>query len=120
MLRLVIAGLLLAALAAAPAHAQGVDVPSGYTFCGWQDFVNGGWTYKDPPPGVYTALFARRMSCHTARQKYKKIRYSAKPPHRLKLKGYRCVTLQSGEEYSDIRCSRRGHTKVALRFQSGS
>jgi hypothetical protein len=118
--RPLIAGLALAVLVAVPAQAQNVDVPHGYAFCGWKDFVNGGWTYDDPPAGVFAALFARKMSCPTARHKYKQIRYSHTPPYKLRLKGYRCVRLQSGEEYADVRCSRRGHKKVALRFQEGS
>lgn len=43
-----------------------------------------------------------------------------KPPYRPKLKGYCCVRLESGYEYEDARCARRGHPKVALRWQTGS
>jgi hypothetical protein len=120
MIRLVLPALVVCLLVAPTAQAQNVDVPSGYTFCGWKDYVNGGWTYDDPGAGVFTALFGRKMSCRTARRKYKQIRYSHTPPYKLRLKGYRCVRLQSGEEYADVRCSRRGHKKVALRFQEGS
>jgi len=72
--------------------------PPGYKFCGYKDFVNGGWTH-DPPDGASLVLFARKMSCHTARQKLKRVRYGTKPPYR---------------------CSRRGHPKVALRWETGS
>jgi hypothetical protein len=119
-LRSVLPLLVLGLLLAPAAKAQTPDVPNGYKFCGWKDFVNGGWTYDDPPAGVFTALFARKMSCHTARQKYRKVRYSSGPPYKPILKGYRCARLKSGEEYEDARCSRRGHKKVALRWQAGA
>ena len=120
MFRLAVAVLALSLLAAIPAAAQDdVDVPPGYRFCGWKDFVNGGWTH-DPPDGASLVLFARKMSCHTARRKLRKVRYDENPPYRPRLKNYRCVRLESGYEYEDARCSRRGHPKIALRWQTGS
>jgi hypothetical protein len=65
-------------------------------------------------------LLDRKMSCKTARQKLKKVRYGSKPPYRPRLKNYRCVRLEQRYEYEDARCSRRGHPKVALRWQAGS
>lgn len=120
--RLVITGLLLAAFVAAPAAAQSgdVEVPPGYKFCGWKDYADGGWTYEDPGAGAFIRLFARKMSCRTARQKYKKVRYGTKPPYSPRLKNYRCVRLEQGYEYEDARCSRRGHPRLAIRWQAGA
>ncbi len=103
------------------ALAQGdVDTPQGYEFCGWKDFVDGGWTYDDPPPGAYLRLFARKMSCRTARRNYKRVRYQQTPPYRAKLKGFRCVTLDERHEYADVRCAKQRRPKVALRWQTGA
>ena len=111
---------LAAALLAAPAAAQDVQVPRGYKFCGWRDYVSGGWTYEDPGPGAFTRLFARKMSCRTARRKFRRVHYVADPPYEPQLKGYRCVHLKRSYEYVDDRCTRRGRPKIALRWQAGS
>jgi hypothetical protein len=110
------------ALLAVPAQAQDyeVDTPPGYEFCGWKDFVNGGWTYDEPEPGAYLRLFARKMSCRTARRKYNRVRYEQSPPYRPKLKGYRCVRLESRLEYEDTRCSKKRRPKIAIRWQTGA
>jgi hypothetical protein len=114
-------GLVVLAVLAVPAAAQDdVDVPRGYEFCGWQMLgEGGGWTYDDPEPGAYLRLFAREMSCRTARRKYKKVDYEATPPYRVRLRGYRCVELDDDYEYSDTRCSKKRRKKVALRWQTG-
>jgi hypothetical protein len=95
-------------------------VPQGYDFCGWRDFESGGWTYDDPPPGVWARLFARNMTCRTARRHYKRTRSTQTPPYRHVRIGYRCKTLDSDYEYSDVRCSKKGRPRVAYRFQTGA
>jgi len=118
---LAVAASLCVLLVPSVAHAQDeVDTPPGYEFCGWKDLVNGGWTYENPDDGAYLRLFARKMTCRTARRKYRRVRYEQTPPYRAKLKGYRCVELDDGYEYSGMRCSKKGRPKVALRWQTGS
>ena len=114
---LALAALLIPAAARA---AQDDDTPRGYRFCGWKDFADGGWTYEEPEPGAFLRLYARKMSCRTARRKHRRVRYERTAPYRAKLKGYRCVQLEQGYEYADIRCARKHRKKVALRWQTGS
>jgi hypothetical protein len=99
------------------------DMPSlpGYRFCGWRKFTRaGGWTLTNPGSGAYTILFARKMTCKQARRNMKRVRYSTKPPYRPRRAGYRCVRLENGYEYSDVRCSKRERKRVAFRYQTGS
>lgn len=108
-------------LPVATADGRGdVDPPRGFEFCGWKDLVDGGWTYDDPEPGAYLRLFARKMSCRTARRKYRQVRYEQEPPYRPRLRGYRCKTLDRSWEYADVRCSKRGHPNVSVRWQTGA
>lgn len=69
------------------------------------------------PPG-YIALFARKMTCRSARRNYNRVRYNeeGRPVRR----GYRCREIDSGYEYSDVRCAKRGRPKVAFRWQTGA
>jgi|SRR5215208_1840032 len=96
------------------------DTPSAYTFCGWLDFWTQTFRYDDPEPGAYLALYARKMTCPSARRNYKRVRYDDAPPYQPIRRGYRCVTLKDGYEYADIRCSKKGKPKVAFRWQTGS
>jgi hypothetical protein len=102
---------------ASPASAQ--DTPKGFKFCGWQDFETGGWTYDDPEPGAYLALYARKMTCRIARRNYKKVEYEESPPYRSRLPGYRCREVESRHEYSDVQCTKRERPRVAFRWQTG-
>jgi hypothetical protein len=95
------------------------NAPRGYKDCGWKVFSRrGGWTYS-PEPGVYLHLFARKMSCRAARRNYRRVRYPA-PQYEATRNGYRCVTLDDGYEYSDVRCAKNGRPKVAFRWQTGA
>jgi len=108
-----------AALAADPDPAE--FTPHGYEFCGWQDFVNGGWAveWRDDLAGAYLVAFADGMSCRAARRNVKKMRSSKTPPHRPIRTGYRCRTLESAHEYLDVRCVKKGgHRK--FRYQTGA
>jgi len=108
-----------AANAADPDPAE--FTPHGYEFCGWQDYANGGWAmeWSDDLAGVYLVAFAHGMSCRAARRNIKRVRYSKVPPYRPLRAGYRCRTLESAHEYSDIRCVKKGASRK-FRFQTGS
>jgi hypothetical protein len=95
-------------------------VPRGYKFCGWKDFINGGWTYENPDSGVYLRLFARKKSCRTARRNYRRVRYTNEPPFWPKLGGHRCKVVEERHEYTDARCSRRDRPKASVRWQTGA
>ncbi len=119
-------GLLLClAMCAAVANAADPDpdqfTPPGYEFCGWQDLVNGGWAmeWSDDLAGVYLIAFADGMSCTAARRNIRRVRYSKTPPYRPIREGYRCRTLKSAHEYSDVRCVRLGGSRK-FRFQTGA
>ena len=122
--RALVAALLVVALAAVtpPAWAQEDPdfTPVGYEFCGWRDFQSGGWTFEEPDPGVWERLFARGMTCRSARSNYGRLRYTQTPPFRPVKAGYRCVTLDDDLEYHSIRCSKRGRPRVAFRFEGGA
>lgn len=94
------------------------DEPAGYEFCGWSDF-DGGWS-DSPPDGAYVVLFARGMSCTAARRNYRRVRYTRSPPYRPVRTGYRCRTLESAYEFSDVRCTKRGRSSVAFRWRTGA
>jgi hypothetical protein len=88
-------------------------------FCGWRDLASGGWTMGPPDAGAFLRLFGRRMSCRTARWDYGDLHYEDFPPYRPVLAGYTCRELDSGYEYSDVRCRRDG-SDAAFRFQTGA
>jgi hypothetical protein len=88
-------------------------------FCGWRDFTNGGWTMDQPDPGAFSRLFAGKMTCGAARRAYNRLDYTEEPPYQPFLEGYRCRELESGYEYSDVRCVRDG-SKAAFRYQTGA
>jgi hypothetical protein len=96
--------------------------PPGYAFCGWRDFENGGWVteWDDRLSGASTVLFARQMTCPSARRNFARLKYTKKPPYRAVRTGYRCTELRRGYEFTDVRCTKQGRPKVAFRFQSGS
>jgi hypothetical protein len=110
-------------LVAAPVgHAQGDPeefTPKGYEFCGWQTLSDGSWTYGEPEPGAFLRGFASGMSCRAARRNITRVRYSQRPPYRPLRLGYRCRTLDSDYEYTDVRCVKRGG-KRKFRFQTGA
>ena len=95
--------------------------PQGYEFCGWRDYKGDGkgWTYDEPEPGVWLRGFASGLNCRTARRHITRLRYSQTPPYRPLRPGYRCKTLDSDHEYSDVRCVRKGG-KRKFRFQTGA
>lgn len=107
------------AIAADPDPAK--FTPRGYEFCGWQDFAYGGWEmeWSEELRGVYLVAFADGMSCAAARRNIKRMRYSKHAPFRPLRTGYRCRTLQSGHEYSDVRCVKLGGSRK-FRFQTGA
>jgi hypothetical protein len=88
-------------------------------FCGWRDLANGGWTMGTPDRGAYSRLFARKMPCRAARRAYNALDYEQEPPYRPILAGYGCHELESGYEYSDVRCARLG-SDASFRYQTGS
>ena len=110
-------------LCAAPALAEDLDpedvTPPGYDFCGWRDYERGGWAmrWEDRLAGASTTLFARRMTCRSARRNYARTSFAGGAPVRA---GYRCVELARGYEFLDVRCSKRGRPRMAYRFQTGS
>ena len=119
---LVVGALLLPATALSQEPDPDEFTPVGYEFCGWRDFEFGGWEmeWEDRLSGAYLVLFARNMTCRSARRNYVRTRTTQTPPHRLVRKGYRCTTLDSDYEYSDVRCSKRGRPRLAFRFQTGA
>jgi len=126
MTRVLVAAVLTALALAAPAAAQDPDpedfTPVGYDFCGWRDFAGGGWVmeWDDDLAGTFSIAFAREMTCRAARRNIARVRYTRTPPYRPTRRGYRCLTLESALEYSDVRCSRRGSPSVAFRYRTGS
>ncbi len=97
--------------------------PVGYTFCGWKDFTEPvdqlSWTteWDDSLSGAYLVGFARRMTCLQATRNIDLVRYSRKGrPYRT---GYRCTRIQSGHEFDDVRCIKRGK-KATFRYQTGA
>jgi len=111
--------------ASSPAVAADPDpdefTPAGYEFCGWRDFVNGGWTmeWSDDLSGAYMVAFADGMSCRAARRNVDKVRYSQTPPYRPSRAGYRCARLEQQHEFSDVRCVKKGASRK-FRFQTGA
>jgi opacity protein-like surface antigen len=111
------------AMAGAPAIAQAQEpeefTPVGYEFCGWQDYVNGGWTYENPDDGAFTMAFARDMSCRDARRNVTRMRYSQRPPYVPIRPGYRCTRLANDYEYEQVRCRKRG-SRMTFRYATGA
>ena len=95
--------------------------PRGYEFCGWQDLANGGWgmEWSEDLAGAYMVAFADGMSCTAARRNVEKMRSSKKPPYRPLRTGYRCVTLRSAHEFTDVRCVNVGGAR-RFRYQTGA
>jgi len=93
----------------------------GYRFCGWKDFGSGRWSLAQPDPGAFMRAFASGMSCRTARRHVSRTRFTQRPPYRPYRRGYRCVKLDSGIEYVDVRCTKRGSRgRVKFRYQTGA
>ena len=119
--------LLLLCVLAFTSAAYAVDpdpdefTPPGYKFCGWQDYSNGGWAmdWSEDLRGVYLVAFAEGMSCSSARRNIRRMRYTKTPPYRPIRAGYRCRTLTSAHEYSDVRCVRIGGSRK-FRLQTGA
>jgi hypothetical protein len=93
--------------------------PEGYRWCGWKNLSTGSWVMTDPEDGAFLRAFARGMSCRDARRAVTRTRYTQLPPYRPVRQGYRCQTLASDYEYSDVRCRRTG-SSVAYRWQTGA
>lgn len=93
--------------------------PEGYEWCGWRDFIDGGWTYDDPPSGVWLRVFAYKMSCYDARRNATRVRFGQLPPHRPIRPGYTCKSLAEDWEFADVRCTKK-HGKRKFRFQTGA
>ncbi|MDA0168924.1 hypothetical protein OJ998_07495 [Solirubrobacter taibaiensis] len=112
----------VATVLATPAFGQSEEdfTPVGYEFCGWLNLGEGTWTYGDPEDGAWLRLFARDMTCRSARRNYGRVRYTQRPPYRPVKPGYRCRTLDSDYEYGDVRCAKQGKSRVAFRWQTGS
>lgn len=121
----------LAAVAAPGAAVAQEDVPdpdpadftpSGYTFCGWKDMVNGGWAteWDDDLSGAYQVAYARGISCTAARRNVLRLKYSKRSPYKPSRKGYRCARIAEAHEFVDVRCTKRSNPKVAFRTQSGA
>ena len=106
-------------LGLAIASPSGAATPEGYELCGYKDYVNGGWTF-DPADGASTVLYARGVSCRSAKRNYGRLRYGHKPPYRPFVAGYRCRELKRGYEFTDVRCLKRGSRSRGFRYQSGS
>ncbi len=118
----VVASVILALAFPSMANAADPDpeefTPTGYEFCGWQDFANGGWAmeWSEDLAGAYLVAFTRGMSCHAARRNVKRVRFSNNRPIRA---GYRCRTLGSGHEFLDVRCIKKGGSRK-FRYQTGA
>ncbi len=125
MRRLSVALLFCVLATASAANAADPDpdefTPPGYEFCGWQDFANGGWAmgWSDELSGAYLVAFADGMSCTAARRNIKRMRNSKKAPFRPIRTGYRCRTLKSAHEYSDVRCVKTDGSRK-FRLQTGA
>lgn len=103
-----------------PRSTRGDPHLPSYTFCGWKDFGNG-WTFDSPGPGAFMIGFAHGMSCRAARRNINRVRYPRRTGHRPYRLGYRCVRLEGGWEYEDVRCVRRGSRgRVKFRYQTGA
>lgn len=120
LIALLVAGTTVGAPGAAYAQQDPADfTPEGYEFCGWKILGEGWWSMEDPRDGAYLRGFAHGMSCRTARRHITRVRYSQTQPYRPLRPGYRCKTLDSDYEYSDVRCIRKGG-KRKFRLQTGS
>ena len=114
-------------LTASPAGAQEEPdpdefTPPGYEFCGWRDFEARTWVteWDERLRGASTVLFAREMTCRAARRNHARLRYSSTPPFAPSRTGYRCTTIRAQHEFVDVRCTKRGTSRVSFRWQSGS
>ena len=119
---LTVAAVVLAAAAVATSQVAYAGEPRlpGYEFCGWKDFGKG-WTYDQPSPGAYLVGFAHGMTCRSARRNINRMKYTRSPPYRPLRRGYRCRNMESGWEYTDVRCTKRGSRgRVKFRYQTGS
>ena len=86
-----------------PAKAERPHL-SGRKFCGWRKFtVRNTWTFKAEPGSVHGDVRQADVVPHRASQ-LRQVSYSAKPPHRAQMGGYRCKRLHHRWEYSDMRC----------------
>ena len=92
--------------------------PPGYAFCGWRDYQNGGWLmeWDDRLYGAGTVLFARDMTCRSARRNFARVRHGQQPTRA----GYRCAVIGRDYEFADVRCTKVGRPRVAFRYQTGS
>jgi hypothetical protein len=95
--------------------------PPGYEFCGWKDFQNHRWTmeWDDSLTGASFVVFADGMSCDAARHNANRVRYRRSDGYKPRREGYTCKTIESGYEYSDVRCTKVNGTR-RFRFQTGA
>ena len=101
------------ALLAEPAGA-GDDQPilRGYTRCGIQLAGEDSWHLDFGSGGAFVAAWARGgLSCTAARRNTLRVLRS----QRLRLPGYRCITLRSGVEFLSLRCTKRDGSGRAFR-----
>ncbi len=75
--------------------------------------------WSDELAGAYLVAFADGMSCSAARTNVKRLRHTKTPPYRPIRTGYRCMTIKSEYEYSDVRCVKRGGSRK-FRIQTGA
>jgi hypothetical protein len=76
--------------------------------------------WSDDLAGAYLVGFARGMTCRDARRNIVRVRYMQRPPYRPLRPGYRCKTLDSDLEFSDVRCVARSGPPRRFRVQTGA
>jgi hypothetical protein len=76
--------------------------------------------WSDDLAGAYLVAFARGMTCTDARRNIVRLRYTQRPPYRPVRPGYRCRTLDSDLEYTDVRCVATTGRPRKFRFQTGA
>lgn len=100
--------------------------PSGYTFCGWKNFSEPidqlSWTTEwdeDTLAGAALLGFARNMTCLQATRNIDLVRHKKTPPYQPYRTGYRCTRIETGWEWEDVRCTKKGK-KATFRYQTGA
>ena len=95
--------------------------PPGYEFCGWKDLGAHAWVmeWDDSLTGAFFTAYADGMSCTAARHNANGVRFSRRNGYKPTRAGYTCKTIESGYEYSDVRCTKVNGTR-RFRFQTGA